>query len=476
MVKYNSQQAVEEGNVTVGSSGVATSFTNEPINVTADLSPVIAGVAASTLSGNNWNFTIQGSSFGTMTGFSNGITPDFALVDTTAGFTAGSTNDNDSINLTSWTNGTIQIAGLAGALWAPPANVITTGDHLSLTLINPQTGLMSAPFQFIAATSAPVTSVSDGQIIVNGANTPNVANGTDFGSALQNGSLVTKTYTITNDGTVTLTIAGNITVPSGFSVTQPLSTGLAPNATTTFTVSMTTGNTGTFTGLVNIPTNDPANNPYTFDVTGIVTGVLPTTAVSGEGQPIANGATTTSAVNGTNFGSVVQNGQALTRSFTIVNNSGTALTVGAITPPSGYTVISQPATSVAAGSFTTFSLALSMATLGTYPGQVSFHQRYQQYPFKFNITGTVTFGAASQLVFTQQPIGTTVGTALSSPPIYVSVEDSNGNVVTNNTSNVTIAINSGPAGATLLGTTTVAAVNGVATFTPHSGSNRHLHA
>ena len=53
-----------------------------------------------------------------------------------------------------------------------------------------------------------------------------------------------------------------------------------------------------------------------------------------------------------------------------------------------------------------------------------------------------------------------------SPAIAVAVVDAKGNsITTNNTQLVTLAIASGPAGAKLLGTTTVRAVNGVADFT-----------
>ena len=50
------------------------------------------------------------------------------------------------------------------------------------------------------------------------------------------------------------------------------------------------------------------------------------------------------------------------------------------------------------------------------------------------------------------------------PAVQVAVEDANGNVVTSDTSNVTLASAANPGGGTLGGTLTVAAVNGVATF------------
>ena len=64
-----------------------------------------------------------------------------------------------------------------------------------------------------------------------------------------------------------------------------------------------------------------------------------------------------------------------------------------------------------------------------------------------------------------QPSNAVVGQPIS-PAITVAVVDAKGNTITaDNTQLVTLAIASGPAGAELLGTTTVRAVNGVADFT-----------
>jgi hypothetical protein len=61
-----------------------------------------------------------------------------------------------------------------------------------------------------------------------------------------------------------------------------------------------------------------------------------------------------------------------------------------------------------------------------------------------------------------QPGETVVGQVL--PPVTVAVVDADGNTVPDSNAPVTLAIASGPAGAVLGGTTTVNAVNGVATF------------
>jgi len=81
----------------------------------------------------------------------------------------------------------------------------------------------------------------------------------------------------------------------------------------------------------------------------------------------------------------------------------------------------------------------------------------------------VTAGAATQLVFTTQPVGNVAeATNFSTSPV-VSVEDAGGNVVTSDTGSVTLAVNSGPAAGSVTcsnaGFPTVSAVAGVATFT-----------
>lgn len=77
-------------------------------------------------------------------------------------------------------------------------------------------------------------------------------------------------------------------------------------------------------------------------------------------------------------------------------------------------------------------------------------------------TFNITSGTATKLVYAQQPTTTTAGSAIN-PAVTVQVQDASGNVVTTDSSTVSIAISSGgvlSGGSTL----SVAAVNGVATF------------
>ncbi len=75
----------------------------------------------------------------------------------------------------------------------------------------------------------------------------------------------------------------------------------------------------------------------------------------------------------------------------------------------------------------------------------------------------VTAGTATKLAFSVQPSNTVAGASIS-PAITVTIEDTNGNTVTSATNSLTLAIGANPGSGSLSGTTTIAAVNGVATF------------
>jgi len=79
------------------------------------------------------------------------------------------------------------------------------------------------------------------------------------------------------------------------------------------------------------------------------------------------------------------------------------------------------------------------------------------------------FGTATKLAITRQPVATSAGALLDT--ILVAVQDAAGTTVANDTRNVTLAIGTNAGSGTLSGSTTVAAVNGVAMFTGLSINN-----
>src|SRR5207249_307158 len=75
----------------------------------------------------------------------------------------------------------------------------------------------------------------------------------------------------------------------------------------------------------------------------------------------------------------------------------------------------------------------------------------------------ITAGTATQLLFSQQPTNTVAGQPIT-PGVQVMAADAGSNLVPGFTGNVTVTLGNNPGGSTLGGTTTVAAVGGVASF------------
>lgn len=140
--------------------------------------------------------------------------------------------------------------------------------------------LANNPFNF--AISCAITEAPSGTLVLgntftiaDGDTTPAIADGTDFGTTTV-GTNTAITFTIRNNAATPLTL-DTITVPAGFSVSQPALPTLNQNQTTTFDVGCTAAAQGTFTGDVSIPNNDPVANPYNFAVRCVVDVAPPPT-------------------------------------------------------------------------------------------------------------------------------------------------------------------------------------------------------
>lgn len=89
----------------------------------------------------------------------------------------------------------------------------------------------------------------------------------DFGNIVA-GSTVTKSFTISNTGTTTLTLQAPATLPSGFSLVGAFPSSVAPNGSATFTLQATTATSGMLSGTVAFGTNATPST-FTFTVTAV---------------------------------------------------------------------------------------------------------------------------------------------------------------------------------------------------------------
>ena len=175
--------------------------------------------------------------------------------------------------------------------------------------------------------------------------------------------------------------------------------------------------------------------------------------VTSSASAVAFSVSPSSATAGSSIGSSITvqvldaQGQVIT-----TDTSNVTLT---ITTPNGAT-LSGTTTVAAVNGVATFS-GLSIAKAGAYTLTAS----------DGSLSGTsssftISAAAASQVVFTHQPAGTTIETAIT-PSVAVSIEDAFGNIISNDSSTVTLTLSSGTFST---GDTTVltAAASGVASF------------
>jgi uncharacterized delta-60 repeat protein len=259
-----------------------------------------------------------------------------------------------------------------------------------------------------------VTVLENGTVIENGDTTPGSADGTDFGSVAMGDAPITRTFTVRSDGNAYLNPL-DLTVPTGFTVTEGLSTSLAPGASDTFTVRLDTSVAGPKSGNISFTTNDRDENPFTFAITGTVLSTQPEIAVVGNGVPINHNDDTPSTSDGTDFGTGLQGQPPVSRTFTVRNDSIAALTLGAVAVPAGFTLAEGLSTNLVPGGSDTFTVELDAGTVGTSTGYVSIPSNDGdggdgiENPFRFKITGTVIADVGPEIVVLGNAVSITDG-------------------------------------------------------------------
>jgi|GEM_PF-1701412 len=239
----------------------------------------------------------------------------------------------------------------------------------------------------------------NGLVIADGDATPATADDTDFGTLNQGGAAVARTYTVRNLGDQTLTL-GAVSVPAGYTLTEPLAGSLAGGAADTFTVTLGTGTAGTFAGDVSVSTNDAdggdgVEDPFNLAITGRVLS-LPEVEVRGNGLVIADGDSSPDLADDTDFGAVNQGAPAVFRTYTVTNVGEQTLLLGPVGVSGAFTLTEPLVASLAGGASDTFTVKLETATAGVFPGGILFGNNDAdggdgvEDPFNYRILGRVT--------------------------------------------------------------------------------------
>jgi hypothetical protein len=268
--------------------------------------------------------------------------------------------------------------------------------------------------------------------------------------------------TITANGVSTQALTVTEQGPQGILQSSGGATVTITKLSGTGSISAVTDNhDGTYTALVTAPV---ATGSGIFVATlgggAVKSGTGPQTEAT---VTYAAGVATQIALNGGDAQSAVAGSAVSTAPSVIVKDANN-------NPVSGVSVAFAVATgggSVTGGSATTNANGIATAeswTLGTAAGANTLtvtSGTLTNLPITFMATGTV--GAATKALMQTEPVGGASGAVLATQPA-VKITDANANTVTSSTALMSVRIASGTGG-TLGGTTTVSAVNGVATFT-----------
>jgi len=337
--------------------------------------------------------TTDHTDFGTATQGQPGPTQTFTVYNTgTATLTLGTVNAPTGFSV---------VEGLPASLDAGASDTFTvrldtatggtkTGD---ITFTNNDSN--ENPFNFrikgtVQALPAEIVVLCNGISITDGDTTPAADDGTDFGSVAQGSAPIERTFTVRNDGGSNL-IVGWITVPYGFTLVEGLSTVLAPGASDTFTVRLSTTTIATRSGQISFLNNDGDETPFNFSIVGrILTPQAPEVEVQGNGLVIWDGDVSPSTTDHTDFGTATQGEPGPTQTFTVYNTGTATLTLGMVNVPTGFSVVEDLPASLDAGASDTFTVRLDTATGGTKTGDITFtNNDSNENPFNFRIKGAV---------------------------------------------------------------------------------------
>jgi uncharacterized repeat protein (TIGR02543 family) len=211
------------------------------------------------------------------------LTPAFAA--TTMSYTVNVPNITTSITVTPFVtegNATVNVNTMTVASGsASGAITLVVGSNSLSTVVTAQDGITKQTYTItvIRATAPEIAVTGNSTNISDGSTTPNTADGTDFGSVAITGGTLTRTFTIQNTGTASLTL-GTVTLggtnAADFSVTSQPPASVALGTSATFQVRFDPSASGTRSATLSFNNNDGDENPFNFSIRG--TGVLSSNA------------------------------------------------------------------------------------------------------------------------------------------------------------------------------------------------------
>ncbi len=223
----------------------------------------------------------------------------------------------------------------------------------------------------------------------------------DYGSTVP-GTTVTRTFTIKNTGTATLSLSGVLidgTNADEFSIGSLSGSGVLPGGAATFDVTFTPSSVGPRTATIHVISDDADENPFDIALTGA--GLLQEIAVEQPaGTDLADG------VSSIAFGTTTM-GTPVVKTFTVRNAGLATLTLSPVTKDGAdaalFAVGSLSSTSLAPAATATFTVTFNPTTIGAKNAAIHIPSNdVDENPFDIALTGTGT----GPEIAVEQPAGT----------------------------------------------------------------------
>lgn len=304
---------------------------------------VLGGTAQTQLilNGDDTPSTTQGTDFGTVVAGSSPITKTFKI--TNIGnedlvFTSISENSN-AFSISSAPAALSRLAPNASTTFNVVLDTSVAGTKygtVSIVTNDPNDGVFAFDVTAVATGNPEIVVEGEEPVLKTRSNiadndtSPTLVDGTAFGSRSVADGGMTRTFFIRNTGTALLTIDSITDGSSHFSVgSVPASVGA--NGEQPFTVTFNPAAIGAHTAVITINNDDANEAPFTFTVSGTGTGGQ--TEVAGGvnfGTVIANGDTTPSTTDNTDYGTVVAGSASVSRTFRIANRGNANLFITSV--------------------------------------------------------------------------------------------------------------------------------------------------
>ncbi|MBX7209431.1 MAG: choice-of-anchor D domain-containing protein [Verrucomicrobiaceae bacterium] len=283
--------------------------------------------------------------------------------------------------------------------FAPKANGYRTAQlHIA------SNDLGKNPFDFTVYGSAngPLLQVNGNGQFINSDSNPTLSNFTDFGIVALNNESLTRTFTVTNSGSVGLTVTSIVESPASteFSNSAFSTTAIAPGASRNLSVTFDPTFVGVHSHTLNITANYVEPTVFKLRMQGTCSN--PNILVSGNGNVIPDGTIVASTALHTDFGMAALTNEQIARTYTIQNNGQANLIITSITrsgvaaaeftagalfsPATGYSAM--PAT-IPTGESRTFTVYFDPAALGVRNATLNINCNDPDTPiYNFAVAGT----------------------------------------------------------------------------------------